>query len=319
MSSGDGSNDRPALGAFGYFAAIVLCCFIVGGLTYHLGGEKERRYQKPASYFQAAEVDARRACVGLEVPTMFECVYEKVEAAQEQARGEQDLSAQQKAANSALLSAIIAFATLILSGVGVWYVKRTLEATLEAVEDTSKATAAMQEANDIARKNTAISEGERFDRLRAYVHADRAKFAELEDGNLPSIFEIDWRNYGATPALKTVCIACVRVIEPNGSIGEAISDVPPLEKAYGRAVVQGRHTTAWTLPIHHQTFMNAVQGRQRIIVLSRVEYEDTIVGHRHVTQEVWEIKLTQTSPIDARGDFSVAVQEIHVPEFQIAT
>lgn len=319
MSSSNRSDERPTLGAFGYFAAIVLCCFIVGGLTYHLGREQERRYKTPASYAKAAEADAQRACAGLEGPAAFECIYKKAEAALEQARGEQDLSAQQKAANASLLGTIIAFFTLVLSGVGVWYVRGTLRATLKAVEDTSKATEAMIEANDIARKNTVIAEGERFDRLRAYVHADRAAFADLADGNPPSIFEVDWRNYGATPALKTVCIACVRVMEPNGSIADAISDVPPLEKAHGRAVVQGRHTTAWTLPIHHQTFMNAIRGRQRIIILSRVEYEDTIAGHRHVTQEVWEIKLTQTSPIDARGDFSVAVQELHVPEFQIAT
>ena len=151
MSDGDRGNERPTLGAFGYFAAIVLSCFIVGGLTYGLGRENERRYETPASYAKAAKADAQSACVGREGAAAFECVYEKVEAAQEQARGEQDLSAQQKAANAALLSAFISFATLILSGFGVWYVKRTLEATLEAVEDTGKATDAMLEANRIAR------------------------------------------------------------------------------------------------------------------------------------------------------------------------
>jgi hypothetical protein len=150
MLDGDKGNEPATLGAFGYFAAILLCCVIVGGLTYGLGREDERRYETPASYAKAAQADAQSACAGREGTAAFECIYEKVEAAQEQARGEQDLSAQQKAANSALLSTIIAFFTLVMTGVGVWFVKRTLEATLEAVEDTGKATLAMQEANRIA-------------------------------------------------------------------------------------------------------------------------------------------------------------------------
>lgn len=150
MIDSDENIEPATLGAFGYFAAIVLCCIIVGGLTYGFGREDERRYETPAKYAKAAKADAKRACIRTEGLTAFECVYEKVEAAQEQARGEQDLSAQQKSANAAMISALIAFATLVLSAVGVWYVKRTLDATLRAVKDTSTATAAMVRQNDLS-------------------------------------------------------------------------------------------------------------------------------------------------------------------------
>lgn len=143
--------DRPAtLGAFGYFAAIVLCCIIVGGLTYGFGREDERRSNTPARYAKAAKTDVASACVNTDGPPAFECVYEKVKATQEQARGEQDLSAQLRSANAAMISALIAFATLVLSAIGVWYVKRTLDATLKAVKDTSIATSAMVKQNDLA-------------------------------------------------------------------------------------------------------------------------------------------------------------------------
>lgn len=114
------------------------------------GRESERREQTPASYSQSAKADAERACVGLDRVALFECVYERVEASQEQARGEQDLSAQQRAATSALASTVIAFLTLVITAVGVWFVKGTLEATLEAVKDTSEATEAMRVANRIS-------------------------------------------------------------------------------------------------------------------------------------------------------------------------
>jgi len=124
----------------------VILVYIFGFIN---GREAERRQQTPAYYSQAAKTDAERACGGGETAAVFECVYEQVEASQEQARGEQDLSAQQRAATSALVSAALAFLTLVVTAVGVWLVKRTLDATLEAVEDTNIATKAMQRQNEM--------------------------------------------------------------------------------------------------------------------------------------------------------------------------
>lgn len=81
---------------------------------------------------------------------MLACVYDRVAANHETALVEQDLSAQQRAATSALLTAIIGIIALVVTAIGVWFVKRTLDATLEAVKDTSEATAAMKGANEIA-------------------------------------------------------------------------------------------------------------------------------------------------------------------------
>ncbi|KPL68879.1 hypothetical protein SZ64_12705 [Erythrobacter sp. SG61-1L] len=75
---------------------------------------------------------------------------EKAEAAHDQAHDEQDLAAQQRAASSALATTILSFLALIATGLGLYYVRETLRATLKAVEDTGQATEAMREANRIA-------------------------------------------------------------------------------------------------------------------------------------------------------------------------
>ncbi len=125
--------------------ALFLCSLIVGMLAYTQGIERERRFQSPHHHAEPAETEARRACAGLEVNGMFECVFKRVEASEEISRTEQDLTAQQRAATSALVAAIVSALTLIVTAVGVWFVKRTLDATVEAVKDTSEATASMKE------------------------------------------------------------------------------------------------------------------------------------------------------------------------------
>lgn len=152
MSRGERGERTADLGGFGILAAIAICCLIVGLLGYLQGQQAERDKQTSKTYSEAAQKDAQRACVGMEPGAAFECIYEKVKSSNEQANTDKDLTAQFRAADSALFSAVFAFLTLAISGLGVWYVKRTLDATLKAVEDTSKATDAMLLANRIAQE-----------------------------------------------------------------------------------------------------------------------------------------------------------------------
>jgi hypothetical protein len=186
---------NPNLGYFGIITAFILCCLIVGYLTYISGIQGERRDKTPASYSQAAKEDAYAACVEIKGNAAFECIYEKVETSQDQARGEQDLDAQQRAAFAALTSAFIAFLTLILSGFGVWFVKRTLDATLRAVEDTGKATKAMQDANQLAKESSQMQ-------LRAYVSIKTFATPSIHQLGLVGYnASIKAVNHGQTPAI----------------------------------------------------------------------------------------------------------------------
>ena len=150
MSGSDRSKGNPLIEWALPLIGIVIALLLAVGLGWLDGREAERRYQSPHRHAESAKANAKRACEGTEPEAVFECVYEKVEASENTAQTEQDLSAQQRAATSALASAIVALFTLVATIVGVWFVKRTLDATLEAVQDTSEATEAMRAANQIA-------------------------------------------------------------------------------------------------------------------------------------------------------------------------
>lgn len=194
---------------------LVLAVFLAWGIGWIQAREEYKREYTPKAYAEAAKKDAETACIGNDPRAVFDCVNEKTKAAYQTAHDEQDLSAQQRAASSSLASAVLNFLALTLSGVGVWYVKRTLDATLEAVKDTSRATQAMEEANRIA-KSARIDQMGESNRVRFREMLERKRVSEAEQRQLRAyigvtswqqitvsdkqIFEIDIKNFGQTPA-----------------------------------------------------------------------------------------------------------------------
>lgn len=200
-------------GAFCSFALFGTCLllYVSGQLV---GGQSERRKYVPIIYKHAAKVDARLACIELRVPDPFECIYDRLQAAQDQARAEQDLSAQQLAAVSSLASALIAFFAMIITTVGVWFVKRTLDETRKAVEDTGIATLAMKEQNRIA-ETTAMQQ------LRAYLILDEPVFNPILDldGKLKQlVIYFRMSNSGETPATVTCAARAIFVLPKNATM-----------------------------------------------------------------------------------------------------
>lgn len=221
MSDSNRYNGPSHLGYFGVLAAIVLACILVGGLTYLQGRETERRGSAPKSHQEAAKVQAKSICIGREPGSLFECVYGLIEASAQAAHDEQDLSAQQRAASSALVAAIISFLTLVVTGVGVWFVKGTLEATLKAVEDTRAATLEMQRANSIARE---MGEAQ----TRCYIDLGEMTVGVNEDGQATIVAKV--KNTGNTPARNLSWICEVNV---------GVSKTPPsaLKPSYFGTVI----------------------------------------------------------------------------------
>jgi head-tail adaptor len=189
MSGSDRGNRTPHLGGFGILSAILVCGAIIGLLAYLQGQHSERNKNRAEAYVRAAKEDAQRTCGGgMETGAAFECIYEKVESSKDQENTDQDLTAQFRAADSALFSAVFSLLALGITGVGVWFVKRTLDATLEAVEDTGKATKAMVRSNEIA-QNT----------QRPWISID----AELTAASRPSVhgvsiaYNVTFKNTGS--------------------------------------------------------------------------------------------------------------------------
>lgn len=195
MSNGNRGDGTAHLGYGGYTLALVLSCLIIAGLSYSQGRESERRYKAPQQHAESAKTYAQRACVGLEPTAAFECIIDAVETSSETARAEQDLDAQQWMAFWALLMVIVSTIMAVVTGIGIYYVKQTLDATLTAVDETGKATKAMLDANEIA-DETAKRQ------LRAYMGINKYDLTPYEIGVVGTgRFMVAMQNFGQTPAI----------------------------------------------------------------------------------------------------------------------
>jgi hypothetical protein len=132
-------------------------------------------------------------------------------AGHEQQRADADLQAQQDMAFYALLMLVATVATVLITAVGVWLVKRTLDATLRAVEDTGRATVEMQKANDLAAsaQRDAQSAQARIQlnaeaQIRAWLYVENVTIEVQEKGDRElDCALIDLKNGGNSPAFVT--------------------------------------------------------------------------------------------------------------------
>lgn len=187
---------------------VALVLFIVYGIAELNGRQSERREAQPHSHYESAKKQAEPACVGVKSEAVLECVYDTIQASEDTARTEQDLTAQQRAAWAAMIGAGIAFLALGATVIGLYYVRETLRATLKAVKDTGDATQEMRKANEITNR---VAEAE----LRPYLFVDHLEAIDIKSGTeeveedgetrtVPGYFAarvaIHLRNYGKLPA-----------------------------------------------------------------------------------------------------------------------
>lgn len=183
---------------FGLALAIVLAL-----LVWTISSEYAQHSLKARGHAQQYAKDTpdrvQRACAGREAAALYECVAKEIEATREDQRSEYDLSAQNQMADWAFWMMVATIVTALLTGWALFYIKRTLDATREAVEDTSEATLAMKEANKITRD---IMELEHRPILEFMGFAIEP--FSRQDGPFPiAMLVARWRNIGAMPALVT--------------------------------------------------------------------------------------------------------------------
>jgi hypothetical protein len=120
-----------------------------------------------------------------------------------------DLAAQEASALWAFYMVIASSASVLITAVGTAFLYKQIVLTREAVEDTGKATVAMQEANEIAKDGMEKQ-------LRAYVHPEGVTGVPQPDNanqNFGWGFAINWKNLGITPALSASMLIWTEVVD----------------------------------------------------------------------------------------------------------
>ena len=293
MSGSNRGRDSKATDWAFPLVGIVLALFLAWAIGLLQAREEQKRHQTPTAYAEAAKKDAEASCIGTDPRAVFECVDEKHKTAYQTAHDEQDLSAQQRAASSALITAVLSFMALVLSGVGVWYVKRTLDATLEAVEDTNLATHAMLDANAIAR-DTASKQ------LRPYVLIDEIKIVKsesLEHGILGFRVFCCLKNFGQTPALDMRM--AVNGLHWHGSKLPPWWPFPDFPELWGpsdekpNVLAPGQSVELLTTHINGDQIPEVQMGWRRVFVWGWVEYSGNS-GEKYRTNFCRRIKIQKT-------------------------
>jgi hypothetical protein len=283
MSRSDRSDGTEGLGHWGYLLALLLSCLVVGFLSFSQGQETERRNAAPYDHSESAKSYAQRACLGRDGVAQFECIYDAVEASSETARADQDLDAQQGMRFWSVVMVVVSMGTAAITGIGVLYVKRTLDATLVAVESTSDATQAMFEANLIAKESMQVQS-------RAYIGLDEAKF-ERRGNHL--VFYLTFKNGGQTPARRYKGIGFVHfsaasaMFLPSNPLQADTREGVTIVGAGSAAVITGK------TEIPPEEWRILEMGAHRIYAFAFVGYTDVFKIYRETI-----VTLESNFPLD---------------------
>ena len=169
---------------------VAMYCAMFYSAGYGSGYNERQAHIEAKHYASDTPQQIERECGAKAGEATRECIAKIIDAERESQRSESDLAAQWKAADWVMWAGIIAGAQLIATALGLYFVKRTLDATLEAVEDTGKATVAMERQNELAARQQ-----------RPWVTIGLAEpFISRSDGGILLVCIVELGNIGATPA-----------------------------------------------------------------------------------------------------------------------
>lgn len=265
-----------ALSAASALVFMVTIAFVVVSEQYAKIHQVYSGYQKSADEDRGKAAEkAGRACIGVAPAILTHCIANEINAYDKQQATNKDLQAQQDMALWAFFAALAAFATVGVTGVGVWYVRHTLDATRAAVVEAAKASDAATKAVEITR-DTAERQ------LRAYVGVDSAiKVANREgpgfavnviiknNGQTPAYDFTQWANVALEPMPlpKPFSIYC----RERGSVG--------ILQPQGQTLATPIFTREM-LPLEEQSIRNNAKA---IYVYGEIDYRDAFGAQHHVT------------------------------------
>ncbi|MER9407356.1 hypothetical protein NKI36_25315 [Mesorhizobium caraganae] len=217
-------------GTVSLWVTIAICSFLL--FVTALGFMSARAYDRATQDYQTSRAydETRRQfeqrCAGLEGKEIFDCLKEQIETAREPSRSEEDVRAQKEMARWALallvVSGVLGVLTLIVTIVGVIFVRNTLEAT-------RLGTKAAVDAAEAAIHNNTIIQAEQ----RPWVTLERQIPCEFRASGDTGMCK--WKygllNRGKLPAQR---VHVTQKLVRGGGFGN------PLEKAFRAFVDEAR-------------------------------------------------------------------------------
>jgi hypothetical protein len=237
--------------------------FVIGSIAVMLiSSQRNHAYQREeaAAYkLEAMDEGARAQCNGLPFPEAFLCTANALEPDREDRERLYDLQAQQEMADWALVMALATVAGLAASGVGLWALFRTLDAT--------------REANNVLQRSA-----ER--QLRAYVQPIDL---ELQDFVVGKLTRVEWKlkNFGQTPAYNVRYIS--EIFYPPAPGKQAVRFQKRFSTAKSMVVAPSvAHTVQIKLknPLPQATYDAVKAGTQIIIFAGCITYLDAFKRRR---------------------------------------
>lgn len=144
-----GMTDPRADPGYWYFPVIglLLVLIIAYGLGTLRGQENVRRGLEPHRHAMAAADRIQTYCASRKSADFLDCITERIEKSEEVSRTEQDLTAQQQAAWGSMISAGSALSTVLITIIGLTWIKATLNATQETARAAIDANRISNEQN----------------------------------------------------------------------------------------------------------------------------------------------------------------------------
>lgn len=251
--------------------------------------------QSPPRAAEQSGASPRSDGVALErIASALEAANRDPDAATEKERAEDDLEAQQDMALWAFWVMIFALAQVGVAIAALVLLKRTLDATRQAVKDTGDATVAMREANDIAlqaNENT----------LRAWVFLDTINLSEREDGEKKWWdFLLFVKNSGQSPAKNvTIKLAWQVTLTPGETIDHVVEKWP--EPNGSGVLAPGASTMGAAIELTWEQLQS-----QWISVRCQVDYIDAITGKARATS----FRIVAKSVLSADGQIAMRWMQI---------
>lgn len=264
MPKRDPGKRTSLLEAFFIYVIIAGVAFVIYTTGRTIGVDIGRDEVTAREHYEAEKESALAACVDTHPTALRKCVIEAAESAQNKSEARQDLYAQQDMSQWAFLMMLISGCTLLITGLGVVWIKDTLIETRRAVRSADDA---VNVTREIGQTQT-----------RAYLDTVKFDILPVKTGD-DFIFYgvVHLKNSGQSPATDVL----VRISTANSPHAQF--------KKLGRIGAGVTETTQMQLPhIHH------VNGRELLVGV------DVTLSYSTVFRDIGRIEDPHGAPFSAR-------------------